>query len=127
MKKIKTTVTYKVPKWDYCNHEKMFKPSKDTCRFCVPTGKNYTCTMHNVPLTAVDNLLIEKAHACVRATAGFGSQVEDVEVGPKMHIDPAVIMKVAINGYTKVYNDLVNQDYPAKLAEEAAKKYMMEG
>ena len=46
---------------------------------------------------------------------------------PHISIDPSLIMKVAINGYTKVYKDLVNQGYPAALAEEAAKKYMMEG
>lgn len=127
MKRIKTTITYKVPSWEYCNHEKMFKPSKDTCRFCVPTGKNYTCALYNMPLSTVDNLLIEKTHQCVRATAGFGGPVEDVVPEPHISIDPSLIMKVAINGYTKVYKDLVNQGYPAALAEEAAKQYMLEG
>lgn len=127
MKLIKTTITYKVPSWEYCNHEKMFKPSKDTCRFCVPTGKNYTCALHNMPLSTVDNLLIEKTHQCIRATAGFSGPVEDVVPEPHFSIDPSLIMKVAINGYTKVYKDLVSQGYPAALAEEAAKKYMLEG
>lgn len=127
MKKIKTTITYRVPSWDHCNHEKMFSPSKEKCRFCVPNGKGFRCTLHNEPLTVTEDLLVNKAHQCVRASAGFGGPVEEVDSLGMPPIDPALIMKVAINGYIKTYNGLINQGYPAGLAEEVAKKYMMEG
>ena len=60
MKRVKTTVTYKVPDWEFCNCSRLGKPTKDMCRFCVKHGKNYVCVLHNMPLDVVEGILVKK-------------------------------------------------------------------
>lgn len=123
MKCVKTEVTYKVPDWQFCNHSKLGKPTKDVCRFCVKHGKAHVCVMHNMPLDVTEGILINKCMACVKATAGFRSVVEDTEV----RVDPKDVMRLAINKYRQAYSQLISQGYPADMADKLAYKSILGG
>ena len=104
MKRVKTTVNYKVPDWEFCNCSRLGKPTKDMCRFCVKHGKNYVCVLHNMPLDVVEGILVKKDMACIKATAGFPSEVEDI-----IQVDPKTVMKMTLQEYRKAYKQLAQQ------------------
>lgn len=122
MKKVKTTVTYKVPDWEFCNCSRLGKPTKDTCRFCVKHGKSYVCVLHNMPLDMIEGTLVKKDMACIRATAGFTSEVED-----DIQIDPKAVMKLTLQEYRKAYKQLIAQGYPDAMADKLAQQMIMGG
>lgn len=122
MKRVKTTVNYKVPDWEFCNGSRLGKPTKDMCRFCVKHGKNYVCVLHNMPLDVVEGILVKKDMACIKATAGFPSEVEDtIQVGPK------TVMKMTLQEYRKAYKQLIAQGYPDNMADKLAQQMTMGG
>lgn len=124
MKRIKTTVTYKVPDWQFCNHSCGGNPTKDNCRFCVKHNKKYICVLHNMPLDMVEGILIKKTDACLRATAGFKSVVEDE---PEIKVDPKTVMKLTLQEYRKAYKKLIAQGYPDAIADKMAQQMTMGG
>lgn len=122
MKQVKTTVNYKVPDWEFCNCSRLGKPTKDMCRFCVKHGKGYVCVLHNMPLDMVEGILVKKDMACVRATAGFTSEVED-----DIQVDPKTVMKLTLQEYRKAYKQLIAQGYPDAMADKLAQQMTMGG
>lgn len=126
MKKIKSTVTYKVPHWNFCNEDAFDYGAtavKVTCRFCVKDKSGHHCLLYDKQLS-VGNGLIKKLPACVDATAGFASVIEPAEVPT---IDPKDLMKQTINMYEKTVKDLMNQGYPQPIAAATAKKHILGG
>ena len=123
MKRIKTTVTYKVPDWDFCNCSRLGKPTKDRCRFCVKSGKKHVCVLHNMPLEVVEGTLVKKDLACIRATAGFASIIEDNDV----QVDPKAVMKMTMQEYQKIYKQLLAQGYPDAMSSKLAQQIVLEG
>ena len=124
MKKVKTTVTYKVPNWEFCNCSRLGKPTKDMYRFCVKSGKKHVCVLHNMPLEVVEGTLVKKDLACIRATAGFDSVV--VEDGP-VQVDHKAVMKLTIQEYQKIYKQLLAQGYPDTMANKLAQQMVLGG
>ena len=122
MKRVKTTVNYKVPDWEFCNCSRLGKPTKDMCRFCVKHGKGYVCVLHNMPLDMVEGILVKKDMACVRATAGFTSEVKD-----NIQVDPKTVMKLTLQEYRKAYKQLIAQGYPDAMADKLAQQMTMGG
>ena len=122
MKRVKTTVNYKVPDWEFCNCSRLGKPTKDMCRFCVKHGKNYVCVLHNMPLDVVEGILVKKDMACIKATAGFPSEVEDT-----IQVDPKTVMKMTLQEYRKAYKQLIAQRYPDNMADKLAQQMTMGG
>ena len=127
LKKIKTDVTYRVPAWNNCNlvvSGTLTEPSREMCRFCVKEGKGYRCALYNISLDIENGTMPVKARACQKATARSSSTVEDT---PEPSVDPKRIVKAAISGYNKMYKKLLNDGYPAALAEQLATEYMLGG
>lgn len=127
LKKIKTDVTYRVPAWNNCNlvvSGTLTEPSREMCRFCVKEGKGYRCALYNISLDIENGTMPVKARACKKATARSSSTVEDT---PEPSVDPKRIVKVAISGYNKMYKKLLNDGYPAALAEQLATEHMLGG
>lgn len=123
MIKVKTTVTYRVPDWNYCNCSRMGRVTKETCRFCTKVGKQYVCTLHNIPLSVSDGIRIEKTEECRRACAGFRSEVADE---PPVKVNPKDLMKATLTEYRKVYKQLIAEGYPEALADKFAQKALLE-
>ena len=121
MKKVKTTVTYKVPDWEFCNCARL---GKDMCRFCVKHGKSYVCVLHNMPLDTVEGVLVKKDPACLRATAGFESVVEEET---NIQVDPKAVMKMTMQEYQKIYTQLLAQGYPDTMANKLAQQMVLGG
>lgn len=122
MKRVKTIVNYKVPDWKFCNCSRLGKPTEDMCRFCVKHGKSYVCVLHNMPLDMAEGILVKKDMACVRATAGFTSEVED-----DIQVDPKTVMKLTLQEYRKVYKQLIAQGYPDAMADKLAQQMTIGG
>lgn len=123
MKKVKTTITYRVPDWEFCNCSRLGKPTKDMCRFCVKHGKSYVCVLHNMPLDMVEGILVKKDPACIRTTAGFESVVEDTDI----QVDPKAVMKMTMQEYQKIYKQLLAQGYPDTMANKLAQQMILGG
>lgn len=120
MKKVKTTVTYRVPDGQFCNCSRL---GKDKCRFCVKHGKSYVCVLHNMPLDITEGVLVIKDTACIKATAGFSSVVEDSSI----QVDPKAVMKLTIQEYRKIYKQLLAQGIPEAMADKLAQQMTMGG
>lgn len=126
MKRVTSTITYKVPNWNFCNEDNFdfdCRPVKATCRFCAKDKTGHHCLLYDKPLS-VSNGLIQKLPACVDATAGFASVIEPDEVPT---LDPKDLMKQTINMYEKTVKDLMAQGYPQPIAATTAKKHVLGG
>lgn len=127
LKKITTEITYKVPAWEYCNHQATIlgQPSKDKCRFCVKEKDHYRCALYNEILTS-EGALISKSRCCQKAMAGFKSKVVDADdMAPS--VDPRLIVKTTISEYNKIRKQLISQGYPETIAEKVAKETLLGG
>ena len=125
MKKIKSTVSYIVPHWNFCNSDNLINGgelSKETCKFCVKTKTGHRCLLYGVTLDTNDGF-ISKLKDCCMATAGFASAINIPPPPPT--VPPKEIMKQAIDIYNKTMNDLMSQGYPRQMAENIAKKYVL--
>ena len=121
MKTIKSTVTYKVPHWNFCNVDRFdidATPSKQVCQFCIKQRGGNRCALYDKPLMS-DGSFIQKLPQCCRATAGYESEIEPDEAPT---LPPKDLMKQTIALYKKNVNDLVSQGYPRQLAEQAAEQ-----
>ena len=126
MKTIKSTVSYRVPHWNYCNVDRFDvdgTPSKQVCQFCIKTKGGYRCALYDQPLMS-DGVQIRKTPQCCKATAGYESVIEPAEAPT---VQPRDLMKATIELYNKTVNDLVNQGYPRQMAEKAAEKHVLGG
>lgn len=126
MKRIKSTVTYTVPHWNFCNEDNFdFGGTlvKATCRFCIKDKSGHRCMLYDQALS-VNNGLIAKVPACINATAGFKSEIEPAEVPT---IEPKTLMKQTIDMYDKTVKQLMAQGYPQPIAAATAKKYVLGG
>jgi hypothetical protein len=125
MKRIKSTVTYTVPHWNFCNVDRFdidATPSDQVCQFCIKSNKAYRCALYDQPLMS-DGVQIKKLPQCCKATAGFASVIE--EPPQALTIPPKDLMKQTIELYSKTVNDLLAQGYPRQMAEVAAKQYLL--
>lgn len=122
MKRVKATVNYKVPDWEFCNCSRLGKPTKDMCRFCAKHGKGYVCVLHNMPLDVVEGALVKKDMACIKATAGFPSEVEGT-----IQVDPKTVMKMTLQEYRNAYKQLIAQGYPDSIADKLAQQMVLGG
>lgn len=127
MKKIETTVTYKVSEGCLCNlrfeKHKGF-PADQRCRFCTNLGKDgFVCVLHNMPLVVEEGCMIRKAQACMRNMAYKSQTVPNVDDTPK--VNPKDVIKWALDEYNCVYNQLVSEGYPAALAMKVAKESVL--
>lgn len=136
IKRVTTKITYRVPAWEFCNGQgnAFGRPSTDVCRFCVKEKGHYRCALYNEVLGTEQGNLIKKARACYKATAGFDSVVvdEEPEVADEAtddipKVDPKVIVKGTLKLYQKTYHALINQGYPASIAEQVAYEYVLTG
>ena len=127
MKKIKSTVSYTVPNWNFCNSDNLINGgelSKNTCRFCHKTKAGHECLLYNVSLSSNDGL-INKTRECCKATAGFASTIDEPAQQPV--IDPREVMKQTIELYMKNVKELRSQNYPQAMAESLAKQLILGG
>lgn len=114
MKKVTTTVTYRVSEGAYCN---LNDKAPNKCRFCVKERQGYICALHNMPLDVELGSLVKKTRQCVKNMARFSTHVED-----EIQINPAMIMKATIAEYDKLRKSLLAQGYPAAIAEKVARE-----
>lgn len=110
MKRIKTTVSYKVSPGLTC----------DSCRFCVAVKRGqYTCVLHNMPLTTQGSV-IYKSKECLRNLAYRSADVPDAQ-----NVDVPYVIKWTIHTFMTEYKKLVNEHYPTELALDVAKKLVL--
>jgi len=124
MKRIKSTVSYTVPGWNFCNSDNLSATgelTKQTCRFCVKDRSGACCLLYNEPLQT-KGAHIYKVRECCRATAGFESVIDEAPPAPT--IQPKELMKQTLAMYKQLVSDLVAQGYPRAMAEQAAEKSM---
>lgn len=127
MKKIKTSVTYRVSDGNYCNlRQESHKgfPANQRCRFCTNLGKGaFVCVLHNMPLVVEEGCLIRKDKACIQNMAYKSQSVPDVDDTPK--VNPKDIIKWAITEYKRAYAKLVKDGYPEALAMKLAQESVL--
>lgn len=116
MLKVTTTVTYKIPRHEYCQ----FKGS-GMCRFVVPRGMDIHCALYDEPLR-VSHGSIFKCEGCGAARNSTQNRIED----PVVDLEPEVIIKHAINEYASVYKQLRKRKYSEGMALTLAKEQVME-
>lgn len=122
MRKVKQTITYKVPSWNFCNSDKTSKIGKETCRFCVKTKFGYICTLYDTQL-AESHGAVSKCYQCIEHTAGFTVEISEPEIPA---VDPKFIMSETLAIYKKTLDTLLGQGYPRVMAEKLATKYVLE-
>ena len=124
MQKVKVTVNFKVPSWDFCNDDRLDggELTKSKCRFCDAERGHYSCRLYGEALWANDGL-IQKTHQCKLASIGIATEVEEPAPGPT--ISPKELMKHTIELYSKTVKDLQSQGYPTPLAEKVAKQHIL--
>lgn len=122
MRKVKQTLTYKVPSWNFCNSDKNLKVGKETCRFCVKTKFGYICTLYDTQLSESFGA-VDKCYQCIQTTAGFKMDIEEPEIPT---VDPKLIMRETLTIYKKTLDSLISQGYPRAMAETIATKYVLE-
>jgi len=81
--------------------------------------------LYDAALSVDSGGLIRKTHECCKATAYGHSEVNDVQEVPT--VPPKDIVKMSIDAYRKTASDLIKQGYPRELAEQAARKMILEG
>lgn len=127
MQKAKVTINYKVPSWHFCNDDRLDggELTKHTCRFCIKTGKSYTCVLYDQSLYS-DGTLIQKTDGCKRACVGLPTEVTERDTSNSLQVPPKEIMKQTIDTYTKHVKELRAQGYPQAMAETFARKFTLE-
>lgn len=122
MKNVKITLTYAAPSWNFCDFD-----NGRLCRFCDKTKTGYVCRLYDENLSSC-NGMVDKSTKCVRASAGFSTEVVSEAPAANMpKIEPKLIMSEAIKMYTKALDELLTQGYPRPLAEKLAKQSVLGG
>ena len=75
-----------------------------------------------MPLDIVEGALVKKDMACIKATAGLPSEVEDT-----IQVDPKTVMKMTLQEYRKAYKQLIAQGYPDSMADKLAQQMILGG
>lgn len=122
MKNVKVTINYKVPSWNFCNYDTGFGVSNISCRFCEKTKGSFCCQLYDKPLK-YDGTFVEKTPQCIKNTCNFGIEITEESVPT---IKPREIMKQTLKLYDKYIKELMNQGFPRQMAEDAAKRLVME-
>lgn len=128
MKTIKSTVSYRVPNWNFCNSDVIDMGAtlpKELCKFCQKTKSGHRCLLYEAELSS-QNGLVSKTKACCKATAGFASVIEP-EAPEVPTVNPRELMRQAIALYSKTVNQLIDQGYPRQIAENVAKQHVTGG
>lgn len=123
MRKIKVEIKCRVPSWNYCTLDGFTangRFSKELCSFCVKDKNGYHCMLHDEGLAA-DKYFVHKCPKCINVTAGFPLD-EEPELPP---VDPKVIIRETLKNYKQTVKQLMDQGYPASLAETLATKYVL--
>lgn len=125
MKKVTTTLSYHISSGKYCNiktenHHGF--PADQRCRFCTNLGKGkFICVIHNKPLVIEDGCLIQKCASCLKNMKTKGMKVQN-----EMHVrSPKEIIQWTIKTYSKEYERLISEGYPAALAAQIAKEVVV--
>ena len=127
MKRRKANVTFKVPSWNYCNHQNLLNPTKaerTTCRFCVQGKHTCTCVLTNEQLFS-DGTMITKTNNCVLATCGFTDATDIVDMPDKPVVDSKLIAKVVIDEYRATYKGMIDEGYSAIVADKVAREVVL--
>lgn len=112
MKRMTTTVTYKVPNGTFCNHTMHKSTPLTRCRFCTDLGKNvFTCVLYNEPLKVIEGALIYKSADCLNKV---GIVEEAVSINSKE------LIKYSVTQYRKLYVLFMDQGLPEPLAHKTA-------
>lgn len=130
LKKVTTSITYRVPAWEFCNlnSHKIGVPSSEKCRFCIKEKDYHRCALYNAVLNNENGAYVVKTADCKRAVAGFRSVVEYIApepVGP--NVPPKQLMKQTIKEYVKYKKQLLAQGYPVAIADKFAQEYVLGG
>ena len=126
MKKVTSTISYRVPNWNFCNVNKFdydATMSKELCRFCIKTRYGHQCLLYDKTLS-VKGELVSKTEACCRASAGYSSTINTEPDLPT--VNPRDLMKQTIDMYNKTVEGLIRKGYPRAVANTVAKKHILE-
>ena len=117
MKKVRVTVTYRVPSGLLCNHTPHKSTASTRCRFCTDLGRGiFICVLYNEPLSVSRGVLIMKTAACL---AKEGT-IDEAPLVPTKDI-----MVYAISEYQHMYSELIKNGLPIALAEQHAKETVL--
>lgn len=127
MRKIKSTVHYRVPDGPYCNHNLHGKEPR--CRFCTEHKKGFfVCVLHNEYLVVEQAVLIVKHNKCLTAKWHKDNEIIDSEPQQNKPTVPVQeIVKSAVLTYKKALNELLDQGYSYELADRLATEDIMKG
>lgn len=126
MRKIKQSITYTVPSWNFCNKDEFQQNgrySKELCRFCIKSKDGHRCLLYDKALAADPNF-VHKTADCINASAGFKTEVTE-SIPPV--VVPKLIVRETIKSYKKTVKELMAQKYPRNIAETLAEKIMFDG
>lgn len=121
MKSVTSKVTYKVPNWNFCNHDNLFDGdlNKMTCSFCQKQKNGtYKCLLYNKEL-CTNGRLINKLPPCIEATISSGGEVE------QDHNETRQQLEQSVDTLLRTIQDLMKQGYPYELAQAVAKEYVL--
>lgn len=128
MRKIKQTINYTVPSWNFCNKDETQRDgrySKELCKFCIKSKEGHYCLLYDEKLTT-DPTFVHKTAGCINASAGFRTEVAEIQPTPNVPaIDPRFVIRETLKTYKKTVNDLMAQNYPRSMAEAAAEQYIL--
>ena len=125
MKKLKVTLTYLVLNWNFCNCDGFF-PDGYNCRFCLTSKHGNRCLLYDTSL-AQKGENIYKCKKCIEATAKRGADIApDEQTAATPTISPKDLIKQTIKLYEQYVNELLKQGYPRAMAENAAKKMLLD-
>ena len=123
MRKVKVEIKCRVPSWNFCTLDDFTangRFSKEVCKYCVKDKHGYHCVLHDAGL-AVEKDFVLKCPSCIKVTAGFPLD-EEPTMPP---VDPKVIIRETLKNYKQTVKQLMDQGYPASLAETLATKYVL--
>ena len=123
MRKIKQTITYTVPSWNFCTLDVFTangRFSKETCRFCIKSKEGYKCALYDENLHS-DPTFVHKCKRCVDASAGFAA----AELPDTVSVDPKTIIAETLKQYKRIKDDLLKQGFPATMADSLATQMML--
>ena len=116
MLSVTTTVTYKIPHDEYCQYR-----HGGMCRFVAPSGVGVKCVLHDEPLQALHGS-IYKCAGCATGKGSVQNKIPDLDIT----IEPAVILRTAVNEYIKTYRALRSRRYSEAMAIALAKEQIID-
>jgi hypothetical protein len=120
MKRIKTSIEYVVPEWEFCNESVYGKASKNVCRFCVKRNNGFKCLLYDVSLKSSEGFIVNKTRQCQKDTI----RSSDI-VSSEIQLNTQDIIKVSIKEYLKLVKQLKKQGCPDELASKTAQDILI--